>query len=164
MYLPIGSSRASLPSWTSCRMTVDVMVLVLLPIRKWSSTDIGSSAPSVPVPKVPVQSPWSGEATNTTAPGMTLFFITVSTAEVTAGTYAGWEPALLELPDADDAGEAAGPVDEDVVDEVAAELDDVAELPEDVHPVASTRLAASIDAVIAVERLTGKSSRRFRVP
>ena len=57
MYFPMGSSRASLPSWTSCRMTVEVIVLVLLPIRKWSSTDIGASSPSVPVPKVPVQSP-----------------------------------------------------------------------------------------------------------
>lgn len=93
---------------------------------------------------------------------MTLFCITVSTAEVTAGTYAGSEPALLELPDADEAGEAAGPADKDVADEVAAELDEVAELPEDEHPVARTRLAASIDAVIAVERLTGKSSHRVR--
>lgn len=85
----------------------------------------------------------------------------VSTAEVTAGTYAGSEP-VLELPDADVAWEVAGPADEDVADEVAAELDEVAELPEDEHPVARTRVAVSIDAVIAVERPTDKSSHRFR--
>jgi hypothetical protein len=105
---------------------------------------------------------------------MTLSFITVSTAEVTDPTYAGTEPALPVLPDADEAAAAAVPaenvVDEDVADEVAAELDDdaeldeVAELPDDEHPVARTRLAVSIDAVMAVERRTDKSSHRFRAP
>jgi hypothetical protein len=87
---------------------------------------------------------------------------------VTDGTNAGSEPALPELPDAVEAGGAAVPaenvVDEDVSEEVAAELDEVAELPDDKHPVASTRLAVSMDAVMAVERRTHRSSHRFRVP
>ena len=75
-YFPIGSSRASLPSCTSCRITVDVIVLVLLPIRKWSVIDIGTSLPSSPVPNVADQSPCSCDRMSTTTPGMALAFIT----------------------------------------------------------------------------------------
>ena len=42
-YFDTGSSSFSRPSWTSCRMTVAVIVLVLLPIRTRSSTVTGSS-------------------------------------------------------------------------------------------------------------------------
>jgi hypothetical protein len=54
-YSEIGSSRASLPSCTSCRITVDVMVLVMLPTPKWSSIVSGSFASIVAVPKMPDQ-------------------------------------------------------------------------------------------------------------
>ncbi len=65
-----------MPSWTNCKMTVDVIVLVLLPTRKESSTEIGLSLPIVPVPNVSVQSPSLGDLIITTAPGITLLFIT----------------------------------------------------------------------------------------
>ena len=35
------SSRASLPSSMSCRMTVAMKVLLMLPMRKWSSSAAG---------------------------------------------------------------------------------------------------------------------------
>jgi hypothetical protein len=71
-YVETGSSRVSLPSWTSWRMTVPVHVLVLLPIRTWSASVTGSAPPSARVPKVAVQSPSSGECTSTTAPGVSV--------------------------------------------------------------------------------------------
>ena len=77
-YLDTGSSRESLPSCASCRITVTVMVLVLLPIRKWSSTDNGASSPIVPVPNACAHVPWSGDSMCTTAPGMTWSFIACS--------------------------------------------------------------------------------------
>ena len=52
--------------------TVTVMVLVLLPIRKWSSTVMETFWPRVAVPNVAVQFPCLADLTTTTAPGMTL--------------------------------------------------------------------------------------------
>ncbi len=57
-------------------MTVEVMVLVLLPIRKKSLSDIGTCLPISAVPKVPDQSPRVGDLISTTTPGMALAFIT----------------------------------------------------------------------------------------
>ena len=40
-YFDTGSSSRSLPSWASCRITADVIVLVIDAIRKWVSA-VGS--------------------------------------------------------------------------------------------------------------------------
>src|SRR6478672_4589527 len=118
MYLEIGSSSASLPSCTSCRMTVDVMVLVLLPIRKWSPACIGSSVPQVRVPNVPVHSPWSLDEMSTTAPGITFSFIVCSTDAETLATYAGSAPGeepAEPAPDPEVDATAGAPADGDAV-------------------------------------------------
>ena len=40
-YFDTGSSRLSLPSWASCRITAAVIVLVFEAIRKWVSAPGG---------------------------------------------------------------------------------------------------------------------------
>ena len=70
-------------------MTVEVMVLVMLPARMWSFRVNGSSRPIVPVPKVPVQSPWVGEEIRRTAPGITLAAIAAGIFSCTAAAYGG---------------------------------------------------------------------------
>ena len=59
-------------------MTVDVMVLVLLPMRTESAMDSGTVLPISPVPSVARQSPLSRDLMSTIAPGITLAFITLS--------------------------------------------------------------------------------------
>ncbi len=55
-YLPMGSSRESLPSCISWRIAVTVNVLVMLPMRVWSEA-VGGSVESRPaVPELPVHS------------------------------------------------------------------------------------------------------------
>src|SRR6185369_6528645 len=49
--LEIGSSSLSCPSCTNCMMTVDVIVLVLLPIRTESAMESGAVFPTSPVPR-----------------------------------------------------------------------------------------------------------------
>ena len=49
-YFDTGSSSSSLPSWASCRITADVIVLVIEAIRKWVSASGRLSAPSSVVP------------------------------------------------------------------------------------------------------------------
>ena len=67
-YLPIGSSRESLPSSNSCRITVAVMVLVRLPTRV-RSLGVGTvSMPWPAVPDVPIHVP-CGDHTPATTPG-----------------------------------------------------------------------------------------------
>ncbi len=89
MYFETGSSSDMRPSCTNCRMAVTVIVFVLLPIRTWSSAEIGSSVSRVDVPKVPVQSPRSGELICITAPGMALSRINWSMVDSNSATYAG---------------------------------------------------------------------------
>ena len=50
MYFVTGSSSSILPSWTSCRITADVIVLVIEAIRKWVPASGRSSVPSSVVP------------------------------------------------------------------------------------------------------------------
>jgi hypothetical protein len=73
----IGSFSFSFPASTSCRITVEVIVLVLLPMRKRSLRDIGTCLPITAVPKVADQLPWSGDLISTTVPGTALYFIAV---------------------------------------------------------------------------------------
>ena len=63
-----GRSRSSLPSSTSWRMTVAVIVLVRLPTRVWSVGVGVPSRPSPVVPDVPTQLPF-GELTSAMTPG-----------------------------------------------------------------------------------------------
>ena len=96
-YFEIGSSRASLPSSTSCRMTVDVIVLVLLPMRKWSSIDIGTSLPSSAVPNVADHSPWSFDLMRITTPGMALAAMTFGISSCSTFAYAGRPPVDVDV-------------------------------------------------------------------
>src|SRR4051812_19852275 len=99
-YLDTGSSRLILPSSTSCRITVPVHVLVLLPTRTWSASPTGSVPCHVRVPIVVVQLPCSGDRTRTTAPVTAMSLTSRSSSGSTARAYAG-------SPD----GAAAAPVD-----------------------------------------------------
>ena len=67
-YFETGSSRLSLPSCASCRITAAVIVLVFEAIRKWVSALGGIVVPNSVVPWVTVKSPW-GVRRRTTAPG-----------------------------------------------------------------------------------------------
>lgn len=64
-YFDTGSSRASFPSSTSCRMTVAVIVLVTLPMRMWFSAAVGVLVARSPMPMVCNQVPWPGTSTST---------------------------------------------------------------------------------------------------
>jgi hypothetical protein len=97
---------------------------------------------------------------------MTLSFIVFSTAEVTAGTYAGSGPAAGEPPDpggdtagadetdAEDPDPTAGVTDPDSGVDGGAVLDEIAELPEDEQPAANSSTIIDMDTVTDVERLT----------
>ena len=63
------SSSASLPSSTSCRITVAVKVLLTLAMRKWSSVAIGAAVRRSAIPCAETQEPRPGMATPATAPG-----------------------------------------------------------------------------------------------
>src|SRR3954453_6378699 len=78
-------------------MTVEVMVLVILPTRKWSSTVGGSFWPIVAVPKVPVHAPCDGEEIRRTAPGITLAVIAAVIFSCTTAAYAGSLGAAAEV-------------------------------------------------------------------
>src|SRR5215207_4557226 len=64
-----GSSRPTLPSCTSCRTTVAVMVLVMLPIRKRCPAVIDSPVPTSATPSAISKRPRLGNSTTTTRPG-----------------------------------------------------------------------------------------------
>src|ERR687894_2744351 len=88
-YIDTGSSRAILPSSTSCRTTVAVQVLVLLPTRTWSASVTGSVQCQVRVPIVVAQSPSSGDRTRTAAPVTARSLMIRSSSGWTAAAYAG---------------------------------------------------------------------------
>src|SRR5205823_5749833 len=83
-----------LPSCTNCRITVDVIVLVLLPMRKLSSIDIGTFLPISLVPKVADQSPWSRDRIRMIAPGITLSFMTWGILVCNDAAYVGCLPVV----------------------------------------------------------------------
>ena len=56
-YFETGSSSLSLPSCTSCRMTVPVHVLVTEPMRMWSSSETDVDPPALVTPYVRLTSP-----------------------------------------------------------------------------------------------------------
>src|SRR4051794_283503 len=68
-------------------MTVDVIVLVLLPTRTWSATDIGTARPIAAVPNVAVHSSGPDPISSTT-PGMAWSAINRGTCSCSAA-YAG---------------------------------------------------------------------------
>ena len=84
-YLLTGSSRLILPSSTSCRMTVPVIGLVLLPILMWSEMVTGSVPCQVRVPIVVDQSP-SGDRMSTPAPVIERSFMSWSSCGCSAAT------------------------------------------------------------------------------
>lgn len=89
MYFPIGSSRPTFFSSTSCRIEVTVKVLVSLPIRMCRSGDIFWPVLLSATPKDFTYSPLSGVHTPTVTPGTFASSMTFCTAVSSSFSTAG---------------------------------------------------------------------------
>ena len=139
-----GSSRLTLPSAASCRGSVEVKDLVMLPMRKRTLVEMGAPVASSPTPLVMMTSCLPGLLTAKTTPGQSIFFM-----------VAAMERSRRACPAAPTAGApaAAGEATEEPAAHEAA--DDCVVPPDDPHAasaVSATRAAPSTSARYAPAR------------